>query len=109
MSWFLNAFSYLELKNANYDGATRCNVEPVSCPVGFTCDEVEARSCFGPTGNDILSSLHSQYDVIDASDEVAFDCAVLLAVASLFKLIHCIGVRRQCLLCSLQSPVKFSV
>ena len=72
----------------DWSGAELCSPALDSCLRGFRCTSNSSASvCYGHTGEQVLDSLHEQYDVIMSDDIFAKHFGILFALACAIKLI----------------------
>jgi hypothetical protein len=46
------------------------------------------RGCYGVTSDQVLESIGTQYQSVSSEDTIGIDCAVMLAIAVVFKLVY---------------------
>jgi len=109
LGWAYSALIYVIFKDATYDGAVACPIDPENCPLGYVCNGTSAFLCYGYDGGQILSTLHVQYHNLENSDNVLVNCALLLICAGALKAIHGIGVWYLCLMRPIQTPSSLEV
>lgn len=102
LKWGVQGFAWLEFKDETFAGAVtapcpaaKLATPPAGCSyhaaqpgtAGFTCPgDPTQQQCYGYSGLQVLETLHEDFRVIEAKDNLAMDFAVCLAIALFFKL-----------------------
>lgn len=83
--WTFSSYTYLMLEDiSEYQDAELCEV--LDCPQGFRCAEtVSPLQCYGKTGQQILNSLHVNYETVRTTDSFAQNAACVLLITAVFK------------------------
>lgn len=82
----------IELGGRDYAGAYACP----SCPGGFACDaDVPTSSCYGLTGDQVLTSLHDSFSSnITHSNTILIDVLGLIAIGVVTRVLLVLGNQR---------------
>lgn len=100
LKWAIKNIVYLDFIDATWTGA----VTDTTSASGFSCGGDPY--CFGRTGKEVLSSLHYQYDAIDAEDKLLENAMILLAIGIAYKAVYALFFVRKAKKAQLVYPTK---
>eukprot|EP00961_Rhodomonas_salina_P263591 3562368-Rhodomonas_salina.1 len=103
LRWTLSSMMTIEFKDTTYSGAVPANNE-----LGYTCPEFKDVTCYGITGNQVLSSLGESYKSFGREDNVTRDIGIILAIAGVWKLAFCVMLWRKATAMQQPKPVNAS-
>jgi len=94
LGYMVPTFVYEEFIVAEFNGAQACTG---SCRMPFDCPgDPEYLSCFGRTGDEVLSSVHELFDCIDNKDRYGEYMLAMGIIALFWKLIYVVVVLYFC-------------
>jgi len=95
LRWGLETLIYLDTVGDSFAGATEIDSTNANTPLAqaateagltYFCTDVPSSSCFGGTGHQVLSGLHSHFDAFDDIDNTGRNIAICIALFIFFKL-----------------------
>merc|ERR1712167_291404 len=94
----LSSMAYSEFIDETFSGARNCDDTDPSCPRGFTCpkDKSGGQVCFGRDGQDVIESVHQNFEFIPKNDVFARNLGILIAIAVVFKIAFIVGLNKLC-------------
>ena len=121
LRWGVQGMLYIEFSGATFAGAETagcpaaraasppagCTYHPALMPAdGFRCAGSSQNGCYGSTGRQVLQSMHSNYEISNATDIVARNFGYLVAIGLAFKLQYFVLLVRRMQACSKIEPGK---